>query len=432
MDIINLKNCRLPNGDITDILLRNGLIEKIEPNLTAKHSIEIGKNLVIPGVIDAHVHFREPGGEQKEDWLTGAQSAAAGGVTTVIDMPNNNPPAIDEASLNNKRVLAGKSIINYGLYLGATADNIEQIKKTKDVAGVKIFVGSSTGTLLVSGDKEIEKLFSLPNIHWVIHAEDESIINANIKKYTETDIPSVHSLIRGREAAIQAVSRIIKIAKKTKAEVHICHISTAEEVELIKKAKADGLKISCEVSPHHLFLNEQSYKEFGNFVKVNPPLRTENDNQALFRALREGVIDIIATDHAPHTRDEKWLPYEKAPSGMPEVQTSLPLMLNAVNANKISLNRLIEVMCLMPSKLLKIKNKGQIAKGYDADLTVIDLEKKAILSNKDIKSKCGWSPYDGWELQGWPIMTFVGGQLVFDRGKLYSEHKGKEIFYGTI
>ena len=427
-----IKNGVLADGTTTDIEIENGVITKLGESLKGENEIDVGGKLIIPGVIDIHVHFREPGGEQKEDWLTGSRAAAAGGVTTVVDMPNNNPAIVDEASLDNKRELAKKSIINYGFYLGATNDNASDIQNTKNIAGVKIYVGSSTGDLLVAEDENIEKLFSLPGIQWVIHAEDESIIEENKKKHTDMGDPAVHSRIRTRDAAVKAVGRVIALAKKANATIHICHVSTKEEVELIKNAKSEGVNVTCEVSPHHLFLNENAYKKFGNFVKVNPPLRTAEDNRALMNALRDGTIDIVATDHAPHTNDEKSKSYNESPAGIPEVQTSLPLLLNAVHNGELTLKQLVEITAEKPAQLLHIKNKGKIKVGYDADLTVVDLKKIEMLSKKNVLSKCGWSPYVGWELTGWPVMTFVNGNLAYDTMNSVEQYKGKEITYGNV
>jgi dihydroorotase len=432
MPTIKLKNCKLVDGSTVDILINKGIIQKIGTSPKADQEIDIANKTVIPGVIDIHVHFREPGGTHKEDWLTGSQAAVTGGVTTVIDMPNTNPSATNNKILDEKRKLAEKSLVNYGFYLGATKDNFEDIKNARQVAGVKILVGSSTGNLLVSEDENIEKLFTIPNIHWALHAEDEHMIIENLKKYSNDNDPTVHSKIRDRKVAVNAVKRIIALAKKTNAHIRICHISTEEEIELIKNARQEDVNISCEVSPHHLFLNEQAYKKFGNFVKVNPPLRTKKDNKALMQALRSGIIDVIATDHAPHTIDEKRQEYDKAPAGIPEIQTSLPLLLNEISKGNLDLKKLVEITSEKPAELLHIKNKGKIKQGYDADLTVIDLNKREMILKKMLKSKCGWSPYESWELKGWPVMTFVNGNLVYNNGKINEQNKGKEITYGKI
>lgn len=427
-----IKNCKLANNDIVDIQIEGGVIVKIGRPLTGGEEIDAQHGTTLPGVIDAHVHFREPGGEHKEDWSTGSTAAVSGGVTTVLDMPNTDPPIIDKSSLAIKRERAQKSLVNYGFFLGATTENDEAIKTIKGIAGVKVFIGSSTGNLLVSEDNQIEKLFSIPNIQWVVHAEDENRIQENSKKFEGSDDPAAHSQIRDRQAAILAVRRIIAIAKKTSARVHICHVSTKEELSFIQTARHEGISITCEVSPHHLFLNEMAYMSQFTFVKVNPPIRTAEDNAALLEGLAKGAIDIVATDHAPHTREEKNQPPLEAPSGMPEVETSLPLLLNLVNDGKLTLERLQKVTAERPAELFKLKGKGKIKIGYDADLTIVDMQKEQKVTRKDIKSKCGWSPYEGQTLTGWPIMTIVNGNLAYDNGTINNQYKGKEVTYGKI
>lgn len=425
-----LKNCKLPNQQTADIVIGDGKIKEIGTDLDADHVIDIKNQLVLPGVIDIHVHFRQPGGEHKETWLTGSRAAVAGGVTTIIDMPNTTPPTTDQETLDAKRKLAAVSLCNYGFNLGATTNNHDALANVQGIAGIKVYVGSSTGTLLVAEDEQIRKLFAIPNRLWLIHAEDEPTIQAHTRELTNHDEPQIHSRVRDRDAAIKAAQRVITIAEETDARIHICHLSTAEEVELVRQAKADGVQITCEVSPHHLFLNEQAYEKFGNLVKVNPPLRTVRDNEALMQALADGTIDLVATDHAPHTLDEKHQAYPDAPSGIPEVQTSLPLLLQAVQQGKITMQRLTEVMSAIPAELLHIQNKGKIAVGYDADLTIISPQSH-MLQKKELFSKAGYSPYEGWELCQ-PVITLVNGRLVYDRGTFNETFHGKEITYGTI
>ncbi|MDP2684611.1 MAG: dihydroorotase [bacterium] len=430
--ITTLNNCKLADGQITNIVIENGIIKSIGRAQAADQTIDIKNNLVIPGVIDTHVHFREPGGEHKEDWLTGSRAAVSGGVTTVIDMPNNNPPVIDQASLDIKKQLAKKSLCNYGFFIGATTDNIEDLRSVTNTAGIKIYVGSSTGTLLVDKDKDIEKIFGLKDKIFALHAEDEDVIKINLDKYSNDNNPAVHSKIRNPLAAAKALGRMIDLAKKTDARIHICHISTKEEIAIIKKAKDQGINITCEVSPHHLFLNQTAYQNQDNFVKVNPPLRSDDNNSVLWQAIKLGIIDTIATDHAPHTIDEKQQPYNEAPAGIPEVETSLPLLLNQVNIGNLELSKLIELTSKNPAALFNIKNKGLIQPGYDADLTVVDMSLKRNIQKKYLYTKCGWSPYEGWELTGWPVMTFVNGHLTYNNGKINDKYKGKEIKYGKI
>ena len=423
-------NATLANGLKTSIDSVDGKIAGLSVSGAPDKTYDAGGKYVLPGIIDTHVHFREPGGEQKEDWTTGSHAAAAGGVTTVLDMPNTTPPTIDAGTLEQKRLLAAKSIVNYGFHLGATASNAGEIVKLQGkVAGVKIYVGSSTGSLLVAEDNELRKLFSLPGILWLVHAEDETLIQKNMGALGRVTDPGVHSWIRNWEVAIRAVKRVIALASETGARIHMCHISTKEEMMLIEQAKAERVRVTCEVSPHHLFLDESAYAAHSAFVKVNPPLRTPEDRLALWKGLHHGVIDIIATDHAPHTVQEKHQPYPQAPSGIPEVQTSLPMMLQVIGKKEFTLEWLVDVMCKKPAEIFSLNNKGCIEAGYDADLDVVDMNKRAVVTKDMLLSKCGWSPYEGRKLVGWPVMTFVNGNLVFDNGKINEENKGKETHY---
>ncbi len=426
-------NATLADGTKTSIDIVDGTIAGFEGAGSFDATFDVRGKYVIPGVIDAHVHFREPGGEHKEDWLTGSRAAAAGGVTTVLDMPNTNPPTIDANSLEMKRSLAAKSLVNFGFHLGATTGNRAEIEKLRGkVAGVKIYVGSSTGSLLVAEDDELRKLFAIPDILWLVHAEDENLMKKNAERLGTISDSALHSKLRDRKVAIHAIERVLRLARETGARIHLCHISTKEEVELIQKAKNEGLPVTCEVSPHHLFLDESAYVTQGMFVKVNPPLRTPEDRLALWRGLRYGTIDIIATDHAPHTIEEKKRGYTEVPSGMPEVQTSLPLMLDALDGSDFTLEWLVSAMSTRPAEIFSLSKKGRIAKGYDADLAVVDMNKSQVVSKKMLFSKCGWSPYEGKNLKGWPIMTFINGNLVFDNGKINEDNKGKEITYGNV
>ncbi|MDP4008323.1 MAG: dihydroorotase [Candidatus Peregrinibacteria bacterium] len=393
---------------------------------------------VLPGVIDAHVHFRTPGHEYKEDWKTGSAAAIAGGVTTVLDMPNNNPPAISVEALDAKRSLInGKTRVNYGLYIGATPTNIEEIKKASNIAGVKIYMGSSTGDLLVDEHSVIEKIFeSLPDILIAIHAESELMMKENLEKFKDSNDPSVHSKIRSCECAHIATKEAIHIGKKYGNRLHICHMSCESELDEVKKFKAaksteHDLRLSCEVTPHHLFLNTSDYDRLENYARMNPPLRHVTDNKALRKGLKDGSIDMIATDHAPHTKEEKERSYTEAPSGIPGVQTSLPLLLNEVNRGELNLQDVVRLMCENPARIFGIINKGVIEEGYDADLVIIDMDMEKEVKNREQFSKCGWSAFDGEKLKGWPVMTFVHGILVYDDGKVLDEFKGTEVKFAN-
>ena len=399
--------------------------------------------VVLPGLIDMHVHFRDPGFPQKEDFASGSRAAAAGGVTTVIDMPNTNPPTLTCAALEQKREIAkAKSCVNFGFYMGLAKDNLDEIARAKNLVGVKVYMGSTTGNLLIEDLNIIEKLFAL-NKFMIVHAEDESIIRANTAKYADSTDPSVHSLIRAPEAAMEAAKTILHLAKKCNGQVHITHLSTAGEIELLRKFASrpshseakqlpfclskTSFKVSADTAPHYLFFTQADYAAKGTFVKMNPPIRTKEDQKALWEALRDGTIPVIATDHAPHTKEEKSKPYKEAPSGVPGVETLLPLLLDAVNHGELTLRDVVKLTSENPAKLLHLKGKGSLAVGADADLTVIDMEKEQKVGEHGYFSKSGWSPFEGRKLKGWPIITIVGGRVAFENGKVNEEVRGKEI-----
>lgn len=382
----------------------------------AEKEIDCAGKFILPGAIDMHVHFRDPGFTEKEDFKTGSLAAVAGGITTICDMPNTDPPTLTFKDFEEKLEIAReKSVVNFGFYMGFDGHNLDEIKKAKnspEFAGVKIYMGSSTGNLLIQDFSTIEKLFSL-GLFVIVHAEDENIIRENKAKYLAAEKsgatdPSIHSLIRSPSAAREAVKTILHLAKKCNARVHITHVSTAEEVEELQKFKRELVSADC--TPHHLFLTQSAYADRGNFVKVNPPLRTNEDRQALWKALHEGVIHAVASDHAPHTKAEKEQSYEKAPAGVPGVETLLPLLLDAVNHGEATLEEVVKWTSGNPAKLLGFKSKGRIEVGADADLVIVDMDKEQEVGK--LKTKCNWSPFSGWKLKGWPILTVVNGKVV--------------------
>ncbi|MFA5829302.1 MAG: dihydroorotase [Candidatus Gracilibacteria bacterium] len=453
------------------VLVSNGKIKEVKRGKSAKfqsvlenqkiETIDLDGKFLLPGLIDVHVHFRTPGNPEKEDWITGSKAALAGGVTTVLDMPNTNPPTVDEKTLAEKRKLVAKqALVNYGFYVGATRSkdgktNLEEIKKLKNIAGVKIFMGSSTGNLLLDQKADLEKFMEensgthgsageSENSHLLaIHAELQSCIQEHTQKYlvehggvgagvlAHADA-AVHSKIRAAECAHDAVKEVLHLAKKYDTRVHICHVSSALELDSIRKFKDGGARalaqnVSVEVTPHHLFLSDQDYEKYGNLVKVNPPLRGVQDQVALWEAVKDGTVDMIATDHAPHTLDEKKLPYEQAPSGIPGVQTMLPLLLNAVNEGVLSLEKVVELCSANPARLFGIKGKGAIEAGYDADFAVVDMALKERICHNYLWTKVDWSPFHGWVLQGFPVMTFVGGELMYEWRDKFGKWPGKEV-----
>lgn len=423
----------LKNTHLGDLLIEDGKIAKVGGNIDSPGAEEIdctGKH-VIPGVIDAHVHFRSPGDEYKEDWETGSRAAVMGGVTTVFDMPNTNPQTTTLEALEDKRALArAKSHVNFGLFFGGTGRNLEEVKKASGIVGVKVYMGETTGQTINEDSDFMEKLlkdlFEQTDRVIAIHAEDEELIKKHIETYRGEDNPEIHSLIRNDSIAFAAARRAIHLAKKYSGRLHICHMSTKKEVELL--AKYSDENITCEVAPHHLFFTISEYARQGNFVKMNPPLRAQNDVDALWEAVRSGLVNIVATDHAPHLPEEKEQGYWDAPAGVPGVEMVLPLMLNSVNEGRIILDDVVRLLCEGPANLYGVRGKGFLKEGYDADVVVVDMDMVREVRNEDVVSKCGWTPYAGMNLRGWPVMTFVGGMLVVENREIVSGSKGREVF----
>ncbi|MBW2975323.1 amidohydrolase family protein [Candidatus Woesearchaeota archaeon] len=390
-----LKNCRiLEDGRLEErhILLEDHKIAYISDEvITADEVIDINGKIVIPGLIDSHVHFREPGLTHKEDFLSGSIAAAKGGVTTILDMPNTLPPTTTVSNLEEKRKLAEKSIVNYGFHFGSAKDNIEEIKKARNIASVKVFMNVSTGNMKIDDLDVLKEIMKAARL-CTIHGEEE-----NLKK-------------------------AIEIAKKLKKKFYACHISLEEEIQDVKKNRK---YVYCEVTPHHLFLSEKDRERLGKLAEVKPSLKQEKDCEALWNALKAGIVDTIATDHAPHQKEEK-LTGEKA--GLPGIETMLPLLLDAVNKGRLTLEQVITLTSKNPARIFRIKNKGMLKEGYDADLTVIDMEMEKEVKADELLSRSKWSPYEGKVLKGWPITTFVNGNIVYDKGNIY-EIKAKEIKY---
>ncbi|MBU0670763.1 MAG: dihydroorotase [Patescibacteria group bacterium] len=365
-------------------------------------------HVLLPAMIDTHVHFRVPGDEHKEDWQWGSQAALNGGICGVIDMPNNNPPILDLGVLDQKiekvkkqKVKGFRSYFYLGVYGGREPD----LRCVDKVVGLKLYFGSSTGNLLVNKKDQLEKIYKKWPKLISVHAEDENIIQANRKKYAELNEPIKHSLIRDAKAAESAVKEILNFVRKYKKPTLFCHISTEGEIRLLKNAKNQGLPIYIEVAPHHLFLNEESYSDWGNFVKVNPPLRTKKDNKILWEAIKDGTVDTIASDHAPHTPLEKSLDYKNTPAGLPGVGQILPLMLDAVNKRKLSLKRLIELMHHNPREIFELRD-------IDGCGVVVDMNQENKIVKEGLDTKCGWSSYEGLTLKGWPEYTILDEKVV--------------------
>ena len=431
---ILIKNGLLVNSEKvfkSDILIENKKIKSIQHEIDQKDCrvIDASGLHILPGIIDPQVHFRDPGLTHKEDLRTGSMAAAAGGITTFFEMPNTKPSTTSLKLLSEKnKVAAGKSLVNYSFFLGATSDNLDQIERLEKNCGLKIFMGSSTGDLLVDNDEVLEKIFSCCNRIIAVHAEDEETLN-KLSKYTSTGSFSDHVKARPVEAAVRATQKAVDLALKYEKRLHVLHISTADEVDIIRKHKSTGL-ITGETTPQHLLLHAPNiYEKIGSYGQMNPPIREKIHQEGLWNGLRDGTIDCIATDHAPHTVEEKQLPYGQAPSGMPGVETSLALMLNQISKKTISISDVVKWMSETTASIYNVKGKGRLEAGFDADLTLVDMKKVKTVSNNSVFSKCGWSAFDGMELKGWPVKTIVNGSIVFENDTFYFAGAGKEVVF---
>lgn len=441
MSLTLIKNANIVNEGKTinaDILIDGEFISKIESKISAPEGATVidadGKYLV-PGAIDDQVHFREPGLTHKANIATESRAAAAGGITTFIEMPNTVPQATTQKELEKKFTTASTdSYVNYSFMFGGTNDNLEELLKTdpNKVAGIKLFLGSSTGNMLVDDEDVLRKIFSSTNMVISVHCEDEATIKKNFKEYHDKfgdDIPiKYHPIIRSEEACYLSSSKAIELAKETGARLHIFHLSTAKETALFRNdIPLKDKKITAEVCVHHLTFEEKDYDEKGTFIKWNPAVKTATDRDGLWKALLDDRIDVIATDHAPHTLEEKENVYTSAPSGGPLVQHALPALINFVKEGKISIEKVVEKMCHNPAILFEIKKRGYIKEGYYADLVLIDLDKSWTATKENTLYKCGWTPFEGTEFKSTITKTFVNGNLIFDEGNFNDKIKGQRI-----
>lgn len=422
----------LPEGEIVvgDVLIQNGKIAEIGTNLNSESARVITAEglTLLPGVIDPQVHFREPGLEYKEDLFTASCACAKGGVTSFLEMPNTNPLTTTQATLDDKLNRAKqKCLVNYGFFLGATAENLDDLRNAHPACGIKIFMGSQHGALLLSREEEIEPIFAKGDRLIAVHAEDQARIIKRREQFKGISDPAVHSQIQDEEAALNATKLAVKLANKYQRRLHILHLSTGIEAEYLRTHKTPW--ISTEVTPQHLLLNTNDYGRIATLAQMNPPLRSPENNEILWKALLDGVIDCIATDHAPHTLEEKAKPYPHSPSGMPGVETSLPLMLTEAKKGRCTLAQVVKWMCTNPAKLYKIPNKGEIKVGYDADLTLVDWHNYRLVLRENLATKCGWSPFEGWNLTGWPVYTIVNGNIALDNGQLCTNVRGKALTF---
>ena len=412
-----------------DLALSGNKIKKVgKIDLNSGKVFDATGKIVLPGAIDTQVHFREPGANDAENLESGSRAAVAGGITSVFEMPNTNPPTSTFKEFNNKLSAArNRMFCNYAFYFGATPDNMKELASVNTLegcCGVKLFAGSSTGNLLVSQEKDIEKVISNSSKIISVHSEDENILLSRKKFIKEGDVTS-HPVWRNEECALESTKRVVRLAQKHKKKIHILHVSTKEEIDFFSE-KRDG--VTFEITPQHLTLYAPDcYENLKTFSQMNPPLRSKDHYDRLWDAVDETLVSTIGSDHAPHTKEEKNRKYPLSPSGMPGVQTLLPVMLDHVNKGKLKIEKLIKLVCENPCDLFGIKNKGYIKENYDADLTIVDMNKEVVIKDNWIESKCGWTPFNNYKVKGFPIATIVNGEIVMENSKIISSANGKPL-----
>lgn len=443
-----MTNYLITNGKIVnegqifnaDILIKDGVIAKIGSSIEVSNDVQVidaKGSYVIPGMIDDQVHFREPGLTHKGDIESESRAAIAGGITSFIEQPNTVPNAVTQEILEDKYQIAStKSFANYSFMMGGTNDNLEEVLKTnpRNVAGIKLFLGSSTGNMLVDNQDVLEKIFSSTSMLIAVHAEDEGTIQRNLAEYKAQygdDIPvKYHPIIRSEEACYISSSKAIELAKKTGARLHVFHVSTAKETELFRNdIPLKDKKITAEVCVHHLWFTDKDYDKKGNFIKWNPAVKTEQDKEGLWRALNDGRIDVIATDHAPHTLEEKSKAYTSAPSGGPLVQHALVSLFEAHKQGRLSIETIVEKTAHNPAILFQVEKRGFIKEGYHADIAIVDTEQSWEVNKENILYKCGWSPFEGEQFSSKITHTFVNGFLAYENGQVKEEHKGQRLLF---
>ena len=439
-----IKNATIINEGkqfVGNILIENEFIKEIYPgsdppsSLNHAETIDATGQILIPGVIDDQVHFRDPGLTHKASIRTESRAALAGGVTSYMDMPNTLPQTTTQKLLEQKyEIAAANSSANYSFYLGATNNNLDEILRTdpETVCGIKVFMGSSTGNMLVDDPQALERIFSSSKSLIAVHCEDEQIIQKNIHHYRKMygdNLPvEFHPLIRSRDACYKSSSYAVELARKYGTRLHLLHLSTSDEMELLDKSTAlADKKVTAEVCVHHLWFCDEDYARYGNRIKWNPAIKTSKDREALFNGVLNNLIDMVATDHAPHTLEEKNNSYFKAPSGGPLIQHSLQLMLEFYHKKMISLEKIIEKMCHAPAEIFKIDRRGYIKKGYYADLVLVDLNKTHEVTKNNILYKCKWSPFEGNVFSSSITQTFVNGRLAYRNGLIDENIKGMRL-----
>ena len=413
-----------------DIGIKSSKISKIGSlkNENSKEIYDANNQIVLPGCIDTQTHFREPGSTDTEDLHSGSRAAVSGGITAVFEMPNTNPPTSNKKEFQRKLDLAqNRMYCNYAFYFGATADNANELADLKNLegcCGIKLFAGSSTGNLLVADEKDIEKVFQNSSKVVAVHSEDEEILNKNKKLIKNGDVHS-HPIWRSEECAISSTRRIVRIAERYKKRAHILHITTKQEIDFLSQHKG---YITFEITPQHLTLYAPDcYEKLGTYAQMNPPIREKSHYDRLWYAVKNNYNDTIGSDHAPHLKKNKEKEYPNSPSGMPGVQTLLPIMLNHLNNGKLQLDQLVKFLCENPVSIFGIQNKGFIKKDFDADFTIIDLEKEIEIKNENIESKCKWSPFNGQIFKGTPVATIINGEIKMKDGKILGKPSGKPM-----
>lgn len=412
------------------LLVDDGKILEIDadPHSSADVVIDCENQYLMPGVVDDQVHFREPGLTHKEDLYTASRACAAGGTTAFLEMPNTKPPAVTAEGVKEKEAIAAeKSHVHYGFYIGATPDNVSELNKAVNVPGIKIFIGSSTGNLLVDEQAALERIFAETTLPICAHCEDETTVRANAERLSGTNDLHDHSRIRDEKAAVIATTRAVDLANRHQHRFHVLHVSTAAELPIIAEQSP---YITAEACPHHLFFNVDDYNRLGSRIQMNPSIKNKADNEALWQALLDNTIQAIATDHAPHTLEEKSQPYPQSPSGLPAVENSLALFLNQVVLGRCSLNQVAHWMSDAPARIWGIVGKGRIEVGYDADLVLVNLEAKRTIQDENQYTKSRWSPWHGETLTGWPVATFLKGRQVWSQNAGFSPDKfGEKLLF---
>ena len=414
-----------------DIAIKDGKIIEIgKIEIESKEIFDAKGLIVLPGCIDTQTHFREPGSTDTEDLHSGSRAAIVGGITSVFEMPNTNPSTSNKIEFQKKLDLAkNRMFCNYAFYFGATPDNaieLADLNGLEGCCGIKLFAGSSTGNLLVQHESDIEKVFKSSSKIVSVHSEDEEILNMRKKLIKEGDVHT-HPLWRNDECAISSTRRIVRIAERYKKKTHILHVTTKQEIDFLSQHKGN---ITFEITPQHLTMYAPDcYDKLGTYAQMNPPIRDKSHYDRLWYAVKNNLNDTIGSDHAPHLKENKEKSCPNSPSGMPGVQTLLPVMLNHVNDKKLSLEQLMNSICENPVKIFGIKNKGFIKEGFDADFTIVDINKKILIKNENIESKCGWSPFDGVEFKGTPVSTIIAGKIKMKDGKILGNPKGKPLSF---